>query len=232
MANQKFAIIGLGFFGVNLALELTEEGAEVVAVDRDEQRVEPMRDKISYVVCMDSTDERALRRLGLKEMDAVIVAIGEDFESSLLTTALLQELGVKRIVNRVTSPTHERLLKLMNIKDLVVPEAEAAGQLANRLMMRGVVGAFELSEDYSIVEVEAPRAFVGKTLLELDLRTTRNINVVTIKRIERKRGLLTLGERESVKILGVMTPDTVIETQDILVLFGQEKDIRTLLETD
>ncbi len=232
MANQKFAIIGLGFFGVNLALELTEEGAEVVAVDRDEQRVEPMRDKISYVVCMDSTDERSLRRLGLKEMDAVIVAIGEDFESSLLTTALLQELGVKRIVNRVTSPTHERLLKLMNIKDLVVPEAEAAGQLANRLMMRGVVGAFELSEDYSIVEVEAPRAFVGKTLLELDLRTTRNINVVTIKRIERKRGLLTLGERESVKILGVMTPDTVIETQDILVLFGQEKDIRTLLETD
>ncbi len=230
MKNSKFAVIGLGYFGLNLALRLVEEGAEVIAVDRDEQRIDHLRDKVSYVVCMDTTDMRALQRLGLRDMDAVIVAIGENFEGSLLTTALLQEIGVKRIINRVTSPTHERLLKLMNITELVVPEAEAASQLVKRLLLKGVVGAFELSREYSIIELAAPEMFIGKTLFDLNLRNRYSLNLVTIKRIERKRGLLTLGEQEVVRIIGVPTPETVIEEHDILVLFGREKDIKRLYD--
>jgi trk system potassium uptake protein TrkA len=230
MRNLKFTVIGLGFFGLNLALQLVEEGAEVIGVDRNENRVEELRDRVSHVVCMDTTDIRALRKLGLKEMTAVIVAIGEDFESSLLTTALLQEIGVKRIINRVTSPTHERLLKLMNITDLILPEADAAAQLAQRLTIRGLVGSFELSKDYSIFEISAPREFWDKTLAELDLRNRYSLNLVTLKRTEKERGLLTLGQREIVRILGVPTPDSMIRENDVLVLFGKEKDIRTLLE--
>jgi len=227
--TMKFAVIGLGFFGLNLALRLTEEGAEIIAIDKDEQKVEYLRDKVSYVVAMDSTDERSLRKLGLKDMDAVIVAIGEDFQSSILTTAALQEIGVRRIINRVTDPVHERILHLMQIEELVVPEAEAAHQLANRLMIKGVVGSFEIAEGYSIVEVQAPASFVGKTLQELDLRRRYEINVVTIKRPVKKRRLLTLGESEEAKILGVPSPDTRVERNDILVLFGQEGKIRQML---
>ena len=230
MNKGKFTVIGLGYFGLNLALRLVEEGAEVIAVDRDEQRVDHLRDKVSYVVCMDTTDMRALQKLGLRDMDAVIVAIGENFESSLLTTALLQEIGVKRIINRVTSPTHERLLKLMNITDLLVPEAEAANQLVKRLMLKGVVGAFELSREYSIIELSTPDSFIGQTVFDLNLRNRYSLNLVTIKRIERKRGLLTLGEHEVVRIVGVPTPETVIEENDILVLFGREKDIKRLYD--
>ncbi len=230
MNNGKFAVIGLGYFGLNLALRLVEEGAEVIAVDRDEQRIDHLRDKVSYVVCMDTTDMRALQRLGLRDMDAVIVAIGENFEGSLLTTALLQEIGVKRIINRVTSPTHERLLKLMNITELLVPEAEAANQLVKRLLLKGVVGAFELSREYSIIELATPESFVGKTVFDLNLRNRYSLNLVTIKRIERKRGLLTLGEQEVVRIMGVPTPETTIEENDILVLFGREKDIKRLYD--
>lgn len=228
----KFAIMGLGFFGLNLALRLTEEGAEVIAIDKDEQKVEYLRDKVAYVVAMDSTDERSLRKLGLKDMDAVIVAIGEDFKSSILTTAALQEIGVRRIINRVTDPVHERILHLMNIEELVVPEAEAAYQLANRLMIKGITGSFEIAKGYSIVEVKAPPGFVGKTLKELDLRRRYEVNVVTIKRIRSKRRLITLGEKEDAQIIGVPTPETVVEQNDQLILFGDEDKIRKMLEAE
>ncbi|MFA6571191.1 MAG: TrkA family potassium uptake protein, partial [Bacteroidota bacterium] len=135
MTPKRFCVIGLGYFGQYLALKLSEAGAEVLAIDRDEDRVDAISDKITYAVTMDSTDAKTLHSLGLQDMDAVIVAIGEGFESSILTTAVLQEIGVKRILNRITSPIHERLLKLMSIDELLVPEAEAAAQLANRLMI-------------------------------------------------------------------------------------------------
>ncbi|MDW7996921.1 MAG: NAD-binding protein, partial [Bacteroidota bacterium] len=105
--SLRVAVIGLGHFGMNLALRLTEEGCEVIAVDRDPERVEVLQDRVAIAVVLDSTEQRPLRKLGLRDMDIVVVAIGEDFQSSLLTTASLQEIGVKRIINRVISPVHE-----------------------------------------------------------------------------------------------------------------------------
>jgi trk system potassium uptake protein TrkA len=230
--NLKFAVIGLGYFGVNLSLRLVEEGAEVIGIDIDESKVQFLTDKITYSVQMDSTDVLSLRKLGLKEMDGVIVAIGENFEASILTTALLIEIGVTKIINRVTSPTHEQILNAMNITDVIVPEAIAAAQLADRMMIKGVLGSFEISKEYSIVEIKAPKQFVGKSLLELNLRNEYSLNLVTIKRIESKNtGLLTMGERRDVvRILGVPTPSEVIYANDILVVFGLEKDIFKLSE--
>ncbi|MDT7923480.1 MAG: TrkA family potassium uptake protein [Chlorobiota bacterium] len=228
--SLRVAVIGLGHFGLNLALRLTEEGCEVLAIDRSEEKVEAIQDRVAYAVVLDSSEQRALRRLGLQDMDVVVVAIGENFEGSLLTTASLQEIGVRRIVNRVISPVHERLLRLMGIRELILPEAEAAAAFANRLLLGRVRKAFELSTEYSIVELEAPKAFVGKTVYELRLRERYGLNLVTIKRIRQPAGLLSRGEEEHAVVLGVPTPETRIEQGDILVLFGRESELRRLTE--
>jgi trk system potassium uptake protein TrkA len=229
--SLRVAVIGLGHFGRNLALRLTEEGCEVVAIDRNPEQVEVLRDRVSVAVVLDSTDQRPLRKLGLRDMDVVVVAIGEDFQSSLLTTASLQEIGVRRIINRVISPVHERLLRLMGVQELILPEAEAAEALAHRLLLGRVEKVFEISPEYSIVEVEAPAAFVGKSVRELGLRERYGVNLVTVKRLERKAGLLSLGQRERVRVLGVPTPEMLIEKGDILVVFGREEDLQRLLES-
>lgn len=227
--SLRIGIIGLGHFGLNLALCLTEEGCEVVAIDRNPERVELVRDRASIAVVLDSTEHRLLRRLGIHDLDLVVVAIGEDFQSSLLTTASLQEIGVKRIINRVISPVHERLLRLMGIQELILPEAEAARALANRILLGNVQKAFEISPEYSVVELEAPSAFVGKSIRELGLRERYRVNLITIKRVERRDALLSLGRAEQVRVLGVPEPTIVIEQGDMLILFGREQDLQRLL---
>ncbi|MCL5990852.1 MAG: TrkA family potassium uptake protein [Bacteroidetes bacterium] len=230
MTNKKFCVIGLGYFGLNLAMRLTEAGAEVLAIDNQQEKIDGIADKVTHAVCMDTTDIRALQSFGLQDMDAVIVAIGEGFESSIMTTAHLQEIGVKRILNRITSTVHERLLKLMNIEELLVPEAEAASHLAHRLMIPGIIESFEITQDYSIFEIEAPKRTVGNTLLELNLRQEYSLNLVTIKRLKQKRGLLTKGEKEEYDVIGVPTPETRINSGDILILFGKEDKLKNFLE--
>lgn len=230
MAQKRFCIIGLGYFGINLASILSRDGAEVLVIDNNPDRVEMVSEQVTHAVCMDATDERALRSMGLKEMDAIIVAIGENFESSINTTALLQEIGVRKIYNRVISPIHERLLKLMGVEELLVPEAEAAGHLASRLMLEGILGAFELSDDYGIFEVPTPKEFVGKSVLETNLRQTYNLNLITIKRYKKRGGLRSLGKGDELGVIGVPSPHLTIVEEDILVLFGKEKDVKSLLE--
>ncbi|MCS7177353.1 MAG: TrkA family potassium uptake protein [Candidatus Kapabacteria bacterium] len=230
--SLRVAIIGLGHFGRNLALRLTEEGCEVLAIDRNPEQVEFLQDRVAVAVTLDSTEARPLRKLGLRDVDVVVVAIGEDFQSSLLTTASLQEIGVKQIISRVISPVHERLLRLMGVQELVLPEAEAAEALANRLLLGRVRKAFELSPEYSIVEIEAPRHFIGKQLRDLGLRERYGVNLVTIKRVQQRAGLLSLGQHERVRVIGVPTPETIIEPGDILVVFGREQELHRLLEEE
>lgn len=232
MKNRKFCVIGLGYFGLNLAITLAEKGAEVIAIDSLESRVELIANKVTLAMTMDATDKRALESLGLKDIDAVIVAIGENFEASINTTAILQEIGVKRIFNRVISPIHERLLKLMNVEELLVPEAEAATHLANRLNIDGLLEAYEMDAEHSIFEINIPEQFIGKTIAETQIRQKHNLNLVTIKRITNTKGLLTLGQKQSIKVTGVPDPNFVLSDGDILVLFGKEKDVRFLLDDE
>lgn len=232
MKNKKFAIIGLGYFGINLAVTLAEKGAEVIAIDNVAARVELVADKITLAMTMDATDKAAVTSLGLEEVDAVIVAIGENFEASLTTTAILQEIGVKKIFNRVISPIHERLLKLMNVDELLVPEADAATNLANRLNIDGLLEAYEIDSDHNIFEIKIPEQFIGKTIAETEMRQKYNLNLITVKRIIVSKGLLTLGQKQSVKVTGVPSPDFVLSAGDILVLFGKESDVKMLLDVD
>ncbi len=230
MAQKKFCIIGLGYFGMNLATILSKDGAEILVIDNNPDRVDMISEQVTHAVCMDATDERALKSMGLKEMDAIIVAIGENFESSITTTALLQEIGVKKIYNRIVSPIHERLLKLMGVEELLVPEAEAAGHLASRLMLEGILSSFELNEDYGIFEIPTPAAFIGKSVMESNLRQIYNLNLVTIKRYKKRDGLRTLGKQDELNVVGVPSPNLSIVEGDVLVVFGKEKDVQYLLE--
>lgn len=228
--KKKFAVIGLGHFGMNLSLFLTNMGAEVVAVDNKDQHVEKLRDKVSFAAIADAKDIGALRGLGLEDMDAVIVAIGEDFESSILATANLQEIGVKRIINRVVSPVHERLLKLMDVDDLILPEGDAALQLAHKLIRKGVLEYLEISKNYSIVEIQVPDEFIGKTLGALDLRKNYNINLITVIKKGRKKSLLPFGgSTEEVEVLGVPDGTYVFQKNDILVVFGSDNSLKHLI---
>ncbi len=230
MKNRKFGVIGLGYFGLNLAINLADKGAEVIAVDLDPIRVELVNNKVTLAVALDSTDKAALEGIGIKDMDAVIVAIGENFEASINTTAILQELGVKRIFNRVISPIHERLLKLMNVEELLVPEAEAALHLANRLNIVGLLEAYQMDDEHSIFEINIPEQFIGKTVAESKLRQNHALNLVTVKRVIIKKGLMTLGQKASIAVTGVPEPNLVFKEGDVLVLFGKEKDVELLLE--
>ncbi len=223
--TKKVAVIGIGNFGAHLAVTLAKQGAEVLAIDSSMDRLEDVKDKVTYTVRLDSTEEKALREQGLTELDAVIVAIGDDFEATLLTIVALQNIGVKRIIARATTKTHERILRHLGIEEVISPAVEAAERLADSLMYRGVIDSLELSSDYSIVEVSAPEAFIGKSLGELQLRETFDVNLITIKRIEQEPRLLGLRSRTVEKILGIPTPDMVVQRGDVLVLFAAKPAI-------
>lgn len=228
--KQKIAILGLGQFGMNLSLKLTQLGVEVVGVDNNEDRAEALRDRIAHVVIMDTTEKRALQSLELKDFDAVVVAIGENFEASIMTTAQLQELGIKRIINRVISPVHERILKLMNVTDLILPEGEAAAHLARRLTFRGVREHLEISGEYSIVEAKLPSSFLGKSLEDLNLRKKYNLNLITVMRVDENE-VNPESLNCKTKVLGVPDSHMTFSAEDILVLFGRDQDLRRFLES-
>ena len=228
MATKKFCVIGLGYFGSNLARSLTKNGAEVLAIDKDIRRVEEVQDEVAVAVMLDSTDKDALRSQGVQAFDAVIVAIGEGFESSITTTSILQELGVKNIYNRMVSKLHARILKLLGIENILLPEAEAADHLARRLIMPGLIDTFPLSHSHSIFIVKSPKRFIGKTIRESNLRIEYNLNVVTIKKLASVFNQTSDSVFEA-ETIGVPDPSYRFEENDLLVLFGNDKDLRNFL---
>ncbi len=229
MTLKKFCIIGLGYFGYNLALRLSEAGAEVIAIDHHQERIDEIAERVTLAVCMESKDAKALKSLNLNDMDAVIVAIGNDFNNSILTTSHLQEMGVKNIIARVTTPIHEKLLHLMNVDEVLLPEAEAAEQLSKRLMIRGVISSMMINDEYGIYEIVTPKYLIGKKIIDSNLRQDFSLNLVTIKKSIKVRGMLISGEIEQIEVVGIPSPEHVIKEFDILVLFGREKDIRRIL---
>lgn len=223
----RFTVIGLGYFGQNIARALAELGNEVLAVDSDMREVEAIKDDVATAVRLDSTDERAMRRQGLEDMDAVIVSL-LDFEASVHTSVLLQQIGVRRIIARTMSPLHDRMVRLLGIRETIFPEQEVARSLAKELSLKGVMDYVGLGGEYTVAAIRAPARFTGKTLQELDIRKRHALNIVTIKRIVTERSVL--GQESSAeKVLGIPTPETRVEAGDVLVVMGKESDIQVLL---
>lgn len=226
---MKYIIIGLGNFGASLAQKLTEQGNEVIGIDTNMSKVDAYKEKISHTICMDATDEFTVSGLPLQETDIIIVAIGEDQGSNLMTTALLKNFEVKRLISRAINPLHEKVLQAIGVDEIVHPEEETAERWAKKLCLSNVVDSFELNEDYTIIEAKVPADYVGKTVREVGFRREFNLLVLTIiKRVEVK-SILGKTKTEN-QIQGVASADNKLEQDDILVIYGSNKDLQVFLK--
>ncbi len=225
---MRFCIIGLGSFGTHLARQLNREGHEIVAVDNNPVHINALKDEIEYIVQADCTDLDAFHEIPVDSCDAVILAIGEDFEASLSIASNLQQLGAKRIISRIINPLHGRLLKLLKIDELMVPEAMAAAWLARSLNAPDKIHSLELGGGYEIAQILVPQPLVGKTLQDAEFRLRYDLNLVTIAK-GRGMAVLTSTRHPINKVLGVPEPSRIFEADDVLLLFGLEKDVRRML---
>lgn len=219
---MKFAVIGLGRFGSRLAASLTASGQEVVGIDRDPSIVEDMRDRVTLAIAMDATDEDALRERGIHTMDVVVVGIGNDFEAVTLATVTLKQLGVPRVIARATNPTIARVLARIGADEVVNPEDEAADRWAQRLINPQFLNQIEFHKGHSIVEVLAPRSWVGRSLAELDLRAKTGLHVVAIKRPQDPR------YPDGPMRVEMPGPGEPLIAGDVLVLMGKDTDLARL----
>ena len=194
-------------------------------------KIDLVKEKITHAIALDATDLQAVKTLPLKDADVVIVGIGEDFGASIMATAIFKQLNVKRLISRAISPLHETVLLAIGVDEIVHPEEETAERLAKKLEMKGVIDSFNLSEDYNIIEAEVPERYIGRTIAETDFRGNFNINVLTIIQLEAKTNLFGMSQKKK-KVLGVVSPQTKLEKGDILVLFGDIKDIQEMLQLE
>lgn len=219
---MKYIVFGLGNFGGSLCSTLTSMGHEVIGVDKRMEKVESFKDVVTHTICLDSTDIQAVSSLPLSDADAVIVAIGEDEGASIMTTALLKQLEVKRIIGRAVSTLQTTVMKAMGVHEITRPEQTSAIRLAKRLNFKGVVDSFEISDEHNIIEIKTPAKYIGKTLSEAELRKNYNITVLTTIREDVKKG--------QKRISGVATAETLLEEDDILVIFGELTDLKKMLD--
>ncbi len=217
MARQ-FAVIGLGRFGFSIARTLYNQGCEVLAIDRREEMVQEMSGSVTQAVQLDATDEKALKAVGIENIDVAIVAIGENLQASILISILLKEMGVKEVVAKARTPLHGRILEKIGADKIIFPEKEMGARLARSLVTTNILEQVELSPGYSVVEILAPKEFAGKSIGEMKLRKKHGINVLAIKRTEE--------DPESGKETNFSPRATdIIKEKDMLVILGSNEDI-------
>lgn len=178
---KTYIVIGLGRFGSEVARKLCEQGCEVLAMDVQSALVQQVAPDVTHAVVGDAQDKEVLRAMGAGNFDCAIVAIGDNLAASVLTTVNLKELGVPYIVCKAHDQTHERVMKKLGVDRVVIPEYEFAGKLARSLSSHNVLDYIELSEDYGILEVPAPKSWVGKTILELNVRAKLGVNIIAVE---------------------------------------------------
>jgi len=213
---MKFAIIGLGSFGTYLAKTLYEKGHEVLVIDKDKDKVEEAKNYSNQAVWMDSADKESLLALGVQEMDVVIVSLGPEMESSILTVLYLHELGVKKIMAKALSGDHGKILEAIGATEVIYPERDMAIRLAQKLSSKNVLEYLPLSENISIQEIVPPEAFIGKKLKDLNLTNRYRVQVVAVKQLVPE------------KLIFIPGADFVIKDSDILVVMGEEDNIKEL----
>lgn len=224
----RVAVFGLGQFGTTLAEALTNQGAEVLAFDTDTERVEALKDRVAMAVELDSTDERALRAVGLDQVQVAIVTMGTNIEANILTAALLKQLGVPRVFARASTTIQERILRAIGVNKIINIEREMGESIATTLAIGEVHRFFTLATGHSLVEIDVPNHLIGKSLEDAQLRQRHNINIVAVKKMRPdvdERGRRTI--REEVRI--VPKPTDVFEEGDLLILAGENDDIQAML---
>jgi trk system potassium uptake protein TrkA len=225
---MKYIIFGLGNFGSSLGAMLTDLGHEVIGVDSDMHKVESHRERITSTICLDATDEFAIKTLPLAEADAVIVAIGDDFGGSVMITALLRQKKVKRLITRSTSPVHQSVFEALGVDEILHPELDAAELLVKRLSSPNLVDANLVGKDHQVIEFIVPKRYVGCKVVELDLKGRFNINLITI--IKHRSSGSSLSEPFNPgQAVDFVYAGSILEENDVLVLFGRHGDLKKFI---
>jgi trk system potassium uptake protein len=209
--RKEFVVIGLGRFGGSICRELTNLGMSVLAIDKKEEVVNDYSEIVTEAVVADTTDESVLKNLGIRNFDHVIVAIGDDIQSSILTTLILKEIGVKKVTAKALNEHHEKVLKKIGADQIVHPERDMGRRLAHNLVSSNVLDYLELSDKHSLVEIAVNQSFAGKTIIELDVRARYGLNIVAIR-------------RNHDMIVSPQASEVILEG-DILVVIGSNQDI-------
>ena len=206
MAKKSFLVIGLGRLGTSLALTLSKMGHDVLAVDRNEEHVSAIADHVTHSMIADASEERVLKQLGVSNFDCVVVAVGDDLRSSILTTVLCKEQGAKRVISKAYDDLHAKLLVKTGADKVIMPERETGVRLAHALANESVLDIIELSQEYSITEMRVPQEWVDKSLQELDVRARYKVSVIAVKRGESMNVAVgagyTLREGDEIIMLG------------------------------
>ncbi|MDX1762492.1 MAG: TrkA family potassium uptake protein [Christiangramia sp.] len=226
---MKYIVIGLGTFGYSISVKLAEMGNEVIGVDISMSKVDAIKEKITHAISLDATDPEAVKNLPLKDCDVVIVGIGEDKGANIMVAALMKQVKVKRLISRAVDPLQRTVLETMGIDEVIHPEKETADRWAQRLNMEGVVDSFELDSDYSIVETKVPEEYHEKSIKELNIKENFDVIILTTMNVSHSKNELGANKEET-SVKGIARADTVLYKDEIMVLYGHNKDIRSLLE--
>ncbi|MCK4307181.1 TrkA family potassium uptake protein [candidate division WOR-3 bacterium] len=224
---KQFAIVGLGRFGMAVAQALSEKGMQVIAIDKDEKRVKDAAEFATRALELDATDKDDLRDARVENVDAAIVGIGKDVASSVLITLILKELGVKKVISKALDPLQGKILQKVGAEQVVYPEKEMGTRLAESLMSPGISEYIKLSSGHTLIEVDIPHSFEGKTLGELEISTKYGVQVVAIKRKVMqtdKNGKVGFTE----KVIVAPGADDELTERDRFVLLGENKSIEKI----
>lgn len=209
---KSVLLIGLGRFGRHIAMKLNEMHHQVMAVDKKEQRVNEVLPFVMNSQIGDATNKEFLESLGVNNFDVCIVTIGDDFQSSLETTSLLKELGAKTVVSRAARDVHAKFLLKNGADEIVYPEKQLADWTAIRYTSDHILDYIELDSDHSIFEIAVPEKWIGKTVIEADVRKKHGINIMAIKR----EGKMNLN----------FSPETSFMPGDTILILGDTKNIQ------
>ncbi|HZH01270.1 MAG TPA: TrkA family potassium uptake protein [Flavisolibacter sp.] len=226
---MKFIVFGLGNFGASLAHQLVDLGHEVIGVDAKMELADKYKHSITHTVALDSTSKEAVEQLPIRDLDAAIVGIGENEGATIMTTALLKQMNVKRIICRVTSPLQKIVLEAMNIQEFVYPEAASAERLALKLDLPGVIDSFQINVNYRLLEVAVPDRYVGRSVADLNLAERYRLVLVTIIKNVKQKNIFG-NDKNELQVMGIVPTETVVKSGDILLLFGAPKDLETFIE--
>ncbi len=226
---MKYIVIGLGFFGSSLAAKLTSLGHEVIGIDRRVERADELKDKITNVMIMDCTKPNALMALPLSDVDAVIVAVGEDIGSSVLILSMLKKQKVKRIIGRAINPLHQNILGELGIEEIVHPEEDTATELSAMLMVKNAVNTMIVNDKIIIAELKVPDTYVGHTLEAVNLENRFGIRPVAVKIAPEEKGLpALLGKAYDVDLS--CDPHRLLGAKDRLIVIGRLDKIKRFVD--
>jgi trk system potassium uptake protein TrkA len=213
---KRVVVIGLGIFGFNIAKDLYENGIEVIAIDKDKEIIQKIRDFSTKAILADGTDKEVMESIGIQEDDVVIISFGENLAASTLITLHLREMKVKNIIVKAPNEDHKHVLEKVGATEVIIPERAMADKVAKSLISPNILDYIPLSGDYTISEIAPPASFMGKTIGELHLRSKHHIEVIAVRE--------TLPERLTM----VPRAEFVIKDSDVLVVIGKEKDIQKI----